>query len=262
MTKKYFLPLFFIDIVRILRALKLKITYKNILRPNIDHKDKFQDEDVFIIGNGPAITNENLSKLRNKNIITMNDFHKSMFSKEMNIVAHCSGEPHTSSAWTDPSIMIENIKAESFWFNIFDYTVMSKIETITKDINYVNPGYSSEFFKSKINLCGICFNYQTTAQLAIQVAIYMGFKNIYLLGFNHDWLASPKMTKHFFSNEKQENDKIDEKSYLDLIEMCSDIWNMYSTLNLCSQKKSARIINLNKESFLDVFEFQEFDDVI
>ena len=50
----------------------------------------------------------------------MNDFHKSDFSKRLKIIAHCSGEPHSSNAWTDPSDMIENVNADSFWFNIFD----------------------------------------------------------------------------------------------------------------------------------------------
>tara|TARA_Y100001970_G_scaffold246015_1_gene313524 strand:- start:6556 stop:7344 length:789 start_codon:yes stop_codon:yes gene_type:complete len=261
MNKKYFVPPIILDLIRFSRSLKFRISSRKILKQNLAFKDKYKDEDVFIIGNGPSLDLNYFDTLKDKNLITMNDFHKSDFSKSLKIIAHCSGEPHSSNAWTDPSDMIENVNADSFWFNIFDYKKMSGINTIYKDINYVNPGFESTAFSKKIELDKTCFGYETSAQLAIQVAIYMGFKNIYLLGFDHDWLASPQYSKHFYSDAKQDNDMIHQKSYLELISMCHRIWSIYFNLKVCAELKSAKIYNLSKNSFLDVFPVLDFNDV-
>ena len=256
------MPNFIIDIVRVLRAVKFFLLKKSVLVKNSSYKDKFRGEDVFILANGPSLVIEQLEKIKGKNVITMNDFHRAKGEFDLKIVAHCSGEPHTSTAWTDPSEMIRLIDSQSFWFNIYDHDVMGKISDINKEINYVNPGFGHNSFFNEINLSKICFNYQTSAQFAIQVAIYMGFKNIYLLGFDHDWLASPKFSKHFFSDKKQANDMIHEKSYLELIKMCKEIWEMYYKLRKISKTKGVSILNLSKDSYLDIFLNKDISEVI
>jgi hypothetical protein len=38
--------------------------------------------------------------------------------------------------------------------------------------------------------------------MAIMVALYMGFKVVKLLGFDHDWLVSKGISPHFYEEKK------------------------------------------------------------
>ena len=55
MNKKYFVPPIILDLIRFSRSLKFRISSRKILKQNLAFKDKYKDEDVFIIGNGPSL---------------------------------------------------------------------------------------------------------------------------------------------------------------------------------------------------------------
>ena len=94
---------------------------------------------------------------------------------------------------------------------------------------------------------------QTTAVLALQVAIFMGFKKINLVGFEHSWLATPTFLPHFYSDVKDDDDHISNMSYLDLIESCRLMWKQYECVKVCAESRGIEIVNLTPDTFLDVF---------
>ena len=49
-----------------------------------------------------------------------------------------------------------------------------------------------------VDLTEPALHYQSTSQMAIAAAIYMGFSEIYLVGFDHNWLCTKEISPHFY----------------------------------------------------------------
>ena len=181
----------------------------------------------------------------------MNNFHLSELSNSLAPVAHCVGEPPCSSAWSDPSKMIHGVKSDSYWFNA---SVYGYLPNVNKNINYILGGIAPRVWGGrKVDLSAVTLNYQTTAIMAIQVAIYMGFDNIKLVGFDHDWLANPDYSRHFYSDKKSEDDTLGELEYRVVLDFVAKMWDGYYALLVTSKKYDISIVNETEGSFLDVF---------
>ena len=253
---EYFTSLVFIDFFRLIRNFIRTPNYRNIIRSNRKWQNVFEGDKVYILANGPSLNRLDLKQIEGEKVIVMNSFQNATWKDRVNIVAHCLGEPYCALAWREEDFIesIEGTKSKSYWLH---YTSQNKIRNISKSksLNYVFLPYESGiYFNKQICLHKPTLAYQTTAQLAIQVALYMGFKEIILLGFDHDWLASPEYSKHFYSNSKDSNDTIGEWNYLELINMLRRMWIIYYKLDSVSKNHNAKIYNSSSKTFLDVFE--------
>ena len=100
-------------------------------------------------------------------------------------------------------------------------------------------------------------SYQTTAQLSIMVAMHMGFKQICLHGFDHDWLAATDYQRHFYSSDKDDTDCVEAMSYHEIISFMERMWRIYIKLDQLSKRQNIKILNCSRGSYLDVFERYE-----
>ncbi|MGC4073532.1 MAG: hypothetical protein QM760_13660 [Nibricoccus sp.] len=246
------IPKILIDGFHLLDGFRRVPEFKKNLNANGIWQDRF-DGEVFVLANGPSLSRVDRKTFVGKPVIVMNSFDRADWKAEVRIVAHCIGEPRTSAAWTDPAATINGTKSESYWLH---YTSLTTLPSASPDkrIHYVLPAYGPRLWgQRKIDLSTVTLGYQTTAQLAIMVALYMGFKDIKLLGFDHDWLASPKYSKHFYSSEKDHTDKISEFSYYQLIGLIAHMWEIYYAINRTAKQHGATIKNMTDGSYLDVF---------
>lgn len=92
------------------------------------------------------------------------------------------------------------------------------------------------------------------------VAIYMGFKEIFFLDCEHNWLSfrNPETAPHFYS-EDYSNFKVkfsyEEKFMEGLL--------LFKSYRLLKQKFSnVKIYNCTPNSFLDVFDYKNYLDVL
>jgi hypothetical protein len=256
---RYFSPPIFLDILIALKNLFRYFPFALELRKNKPYKNRYLGQSVVIIGNGPSLRLLDKKKLLGKKIIVMNGFHRGGFNEAFEIVAHCIGEPHTSSSWIleDVQESIEKTKSESYWLHISSCKFLEYLN-IDKQIRYVHPVFPPSLSKGLGNDLALpVLSYQTTAQMAIQVAIYMGFTEIKLVGYDHDWLASPGFSKHFYSNEKDKTDHLDKHSYLELMRIVQNMWNVYYSINKIAKKLNIKITNASAHSYLDIFDREE-----
>ncbi|HAQ17686.1 MAG TPA: hypothetical protein DCR40_00445 [Prolixibacteraceae bacterium] len=259
---KYYLSPFLIDLIRFYRSYQLKKVPSRILKTNSRWHNKYCGEEVFIIGNGPSLGDVDLSLIKGSKVIVMNSFERATWKDSVEIVAHCIGEPSMVKAWSKSEILesINGTKAKSYWLHFTSYNHFEKCGK--RDLlHYVfitnEPGL---WGNRAINLAKPTLTYQTTAQLAILVALHMGFNKIGLLGFDHDWLASPDYSKHFYSNEKDSNDTLHEWSYLVIVNMIDRMWRIYYKLRDIANYNGVEIYNLTKSSYLDVFKKDDLEN--
>jgi hypothetical protein len=250
---KRFLPAIFLDQISFVGALLTLARTRRMLNRNAELRDKYLGQSVYILGNGPSLNNFDLKTIRGHEVITMNHFELHPQKDEFKIVAHCIGEPYSSSTWEDPMPMLNGVKADTYWVNVDAVPFFSKQESC--DVRYYLPGLrASALMLNGDDLTGVALQYQSTAQMAINVALFLGFKDIYLLGFDHDWLVTRGHSPHFYE-ERDNVDKADlsQFAYIDMIRISLKLFEIYVKLGQIAKKRDARIWNLSKPSYLDVF---------
>ena len=233
--------------------------FYNILSKNKSYYNKYFNEEVIIIGNGPSLLDVDKNIFNEKKVIVMNNFDRCEWKDSLNIVAHCVGEPFNSPSFFDHSNVFNSVNSETYWVDISTHGKLKSLD-IDKKIFYTYPIYYPRIWgNAKVKLYKPTMSYQTTAILSIMVAIHMGFKNIKLAGFDHDWLANKDYSKHFYSSQKDKYDNLYENSYSQIIKFVSYMWDGYYALSETAKNNDIKIINITQDSFLDVFPFQNND---
>lgn len=153
-------------------------------------KDTHKNERCFIIGNGPSLTSEDLDKIENEYCFAANRIYQ-MFDKTkwrpqcylcvdsfvLNDVKDkiCNLDiPHIMVHMEGKKLHLRNNKRSIIYINNY-YLFMVNRHKLIKNIEF-----SSQL--EKYFIAG-----ETVTYNAIQLAAYMGFKEIYLLGIDHNY---------------------------------------------------------------------------
>lgn len=256
---RYIVPEILSDLKKYLALSYLpKYCKRSLLKANRTIKDKYRGEEVYILANGPSLKAVDLSRLYGKKIIVMNHFEQHPLKDRFQIVAHCIGEPYLCKTWEDPKLMLEGVLAESYWFSSDAWAYFQGRSM--KNIHYYCGAVGPKFkFKSGVDLADSALRYQSTAQMAMMVAIYMGFETVKLLGFDHDWLVSRGISQHFYE-EKEDIAKADLSifTYRERIQLSLSLFDTYYRIRDIASERGVRIINMTVGTYLDVFEQGEF----
>ena len=173
---------------------KLDKESKKILTPNKQYKDKHLGKRCFIIGNGPSINKQDLSQLTNEITFTVNQLPRNNIFEKINTNYHL---------WVDDRFFkIDKNKPEDMEL----LNVMKSVNTTNNkpvvfyklsarkmveefklnellNIRYFQEGLIfNEEFNEEFDFTKLIPGYPTVVFYAISLAIYMGFKEIYLLG--------------------------------------------------------------------------------
>lgn len=235
------------------------VTYLS-LRKKVQRNKAFMNsaegKTVFIIGNGPSLKETNWATIKGHDLIIMNNYYKTGYEMDHNIVAHCYGEPSNSPSWETGEVetVINGQIAKSHWLHSSSARLFSNHEK-KNTIYYVHSGFEPALSLGRsIRLDRLALSYDTTAQMAIQLALFMGYKRVGLLGLDHDWPFSGSYFKHYYSSEQDKNDHLGKKSMIELLTRYKHMWELYLALAASAKKHKALIYNLNYHSKLDVFD--------
>lgn len=224
-------------------------------------KDTKKGKRCFIIGNGPSLKPEDLDKLIAEDTFAFNRIYY-LFDKtkwrptyymcvdadvlEMNAKEICNLDlPCILLGRKIQNKSVDNIHLicdyAPFKLNKWDYTT----PFVSEDV--------SNYF---------CSCYTVTFE-ALQLAIYMGYEEIYLLGVDHNYSVkvSPKGK---VSRDETIKDYFDGLHKTDITMMNYEATTaaFQAVQDYCSQGKKVRVYNATRGGKLEVFQRVAFDDVI
>jgi hypothetical protein len=260
--KRFVYGLFPKNMVDFFGSLIFNIRYKKILGRNTILKDKYKGETCFIVGNGPSLKEIDLKRLAGQNVFATNRFSLHKDFDKIKPRFYCAIDPgffresEVSHEW------VESIKRKDTNGIIFFFPVLQK-EFVEKNLNFLkkeNIFYLSMIGDFKEN-CRFNIDISTSIPSLINViqgclipAYYMGFEKIYLLGVEHDFAV--KSTGHFYKGLG-----IDfSESY----ELClKNVAKLFAGYRLLKKKfVGTEVYNLTPNSYLDVFEFDKYENVL
>jgi len=171
--------------MRIINRLKYYLTlffWRLIERPRLKKfKNKHQGEDCFIIGNGPSLNKMDLLRLNDYHTFGMNKIY--MIFKRVNL--------NLSYLAAVNNLVIEQSKAEYESMEMPIFLAHNKSKGVIKKRDNVfrlfTKGGQSWSFDS---LEDPIFEGMTVTYVALQMAHYMGFKRVFLVGVDHNFVQS------------------------------------------------------------------------
>ena len=239
-----------------------------LLRDNIKFKNKHKDKRAFVVANGPSLSRQNLALLKNEITFTMSGIWKHPdIGKKWNPTYYCLSDPiffEWKEGFDSIKIFFKNIKNKlkktDFFMPYLDKVTIKKYRLlpINKTHYVLFKGCLDNSKSLVLDLIKPIPGVQSTAQFAIELAIYMGCSPIYLIGFDHDWLSKRGIDRHFYQGNALENHpkvhgNLDKISYKEDMRDCLTLWLGYEKLLEIAQQKNIQIFNATTGGFLDVF---------
>jgi len=150
----------------------------------LSFKNKHVGARAFIIGNGPSLNKIDLGKLKNEITFGVNAIYLNQEKMGFLPTHHIVEDVYVAE---DRASEINELSGPVQWFgNYLRYCLDSKpnvcwLNTACDYRNYPNFPYFST------NAARIIWVGGTVSYIAMQIAYYMGFKEVYLVGFDHSY---------------------------------------------------------------------------
>lgn len=237
-----------------------KFKIKKVLKKNRELKNCKKGESCFILGNGPSLKNVDLQQLKNKDTFTCN-----MFYKDKNL----NGFFSTYYAALDPNMYLDDnlqyIKEISDHYPSMKFFLKLKAEKLKNwDDSRVYYVYTKKFQEHDRIDCNLTGNLTAASDIVthcIQIAIYMGYKNIYLLGADFSNYAQLKTT-HFSADYPGDDKETKNVSMgADALNAAREHFHHYA-LRTYADKHGINIINLTPNSLIDAYKRDTLEHIL
>ena len=248
------------------------------LKKNVELKDKYNNERIFILGSGSSILLYDLKVLSNECVMTQNSFHMHNDISDINPTFHCvvpyyqTDKEH--SIWIEYiGDMKEKMPGTSFIWGLNTKALIDNHHPeLIKQSYYIRTKYNPlTLKKAKVNISKTIMNIPSVLTQCLTVAIYLGFKEIYLLGFDLDQICHTndqtygrfygmsKITETEF--EKDANQKLDVET--------TDGWYTWWLMNKqfflikhFADQNNINIVNGTKGGILSYFKREPIENII
>ena len=174
-------------------------------------QDRYAGADrCFVIGNGPSLKTMDLTPLANEVTIGANSFYKHPHAAAVRLKFLCVFDPHfmrdepRSVDWH--RTIGDQLPEASFILHHSASSLVKKHELYAgREIYFVRSGVRThraelvdfDFYRPR-NV-----GMTTGSSIAIPLAVFLGFKNIYLIGFDCNWLENTGSSYHFYDRHDQ-----------------------------------------------------------
>ena len=245
----------------------LKLSYKNLKEHliNLKLKDKHKGERCFIIGNGPSLNINDLDMLKNEITFAVNRIYLMFDRTDWRPTYYLCADQFL---YKQDYKIIEDIDAKLKF--TFSNNAVS-IGKVYNDLVYLNRAQINNqkynnFSYDIIN--GLCSSKGSSLNLVVQIAVYMGFSEIYLLGV--DCSAKTEILpdgtiihhdniKHMHFSEKY------EKNMQDLYDIGCPLYKVTQAWEIAKEaceRVGVTIKNATRGGKLEVFERVDFDELM
>jgi len=237
---------------------------RETLRRNREIRGRHAGRRCVVIANGPSLAGENLASLAREVTITVNAFWRHPASAAWSPTYHClqspaffDGSGASLRFWRDARARMPGTK---FALPLWALPAVERDSLVPVEGAYFArfqpravPGLrGSPDFERAIPVTYM------VSQFAILLALYLGCDPVFLLGFDHDWLARGEY-RNFHAESTLEGHPTDRKpsvrewGYRRMLLRDLRAWGLYEAIGAWARRKGRNIVNLTPGGCLDVF---------
>lgn len=242
---------------------------QGILVKNRPLKTRFPNSGrCFIVGNGPSVKQQDLTLLRGETTFVMNSFFLHADYERIRPTFHCAVDP----------VAVAGTESNLSWLRDFerhggDTTLLFSIEGhelfrrhglfANRNVHFIlHSDQGCDTGRIHCDLTRPLPGVACVTLSCILTACYMGFREVYLLGCDHDWLGTPSMVNHFYDKNPHYSESIAMYPYETLLETTLSLWRSYRRVREFALGRGTRIYNATRGGFLDVFPRVEYESLV
>lgn len=223
-------------------------------------KNKYKGKRCFVLMNGPSLNEHDLSFLKNEVVFASNYFYRADISSVVEPNYYCWADSKIFREVEEAKNTINEIREKCPGVTFILHHAARPVLGEVEDIYYEYCKHIPNIFKVRNDLSGLVSNYGTVALHAINIALYMGFSEVYVMGMDF----APGAFQHFTDLDAECDDPAQMESKVDV---CGNYWQytkcQYESFALADFAKNhgQRIINLNPNSCIRAFEFGNYEKI-
>jgi len=245
---------------------------RSLLQKNRELAKHHAGERCFILGCGPSIKQQNLKLLKNETCIAVSNFFVHPDYATIEPQYYCIAPYHapiTEAAWQKWMKELNEATGDvKMFFSLTDRHRKPRNGFFAgKQIYYLKFGASwDELAARGVDITHPVPAPQSVTIMALHIAIYMGFQQIYLLGCDHDWIFHLNVSKHFYDENQHALNRDGynewfgedlESNFLDYIKL----WQQYKAIRRIGTRQAVRIYNATAGGLLDLFPRVSYETV-
>ncbi len=226
----------------------------NLAKKNSDLKNSRNSKECFIILGGESASKYNFSTIAGKDVFAVNHFYHTDLMQKINPGIYVVSDRKFFQNEDNLRSLLRNAGPEC---NIFLNGRYAPKEISSEKINYFFPTLKVTSKKIRFDISKQCSNFSTVALTCIQIAMYMGYSKINLIGFD----LPPGTMPHFYKENKNQQEGIEQElNKINHYEYCELFWQYTNCLHESffladlAKEMNIKIINHSKSSYVKAFD--------
>lgn len=249
---------------------------RNVLAANASLKNRYRGQRCFIVGNGPSVKQIDLPRLRGEAVFSVSNGYLHEDYATMAPAYHCVPQI-TYGRMTEADVvswfceMDRGIGRAELFLNETEATLVRQYGLFPKrTVHYLALRNSFDDLGDRriIDLTGPVPRVESVPVMTLTIALYMGFKEIVLLGIDHDHFKTGRYVYAFAPQAQKGKDSTVKDSgevaisRYDDFQSLARLWRQYRVLRDIAQANGVSIVNASPSSELDEFPRVRLDDLL
>lgn len=238
------------------------------------YKDKYKGKRCFIIGNGPSLCADDLEKIKGEYSFAANRIYKIYQQTGWRPTFYCVQDENVLVEMGREAFLQAANQSEATFVRMHSYPKIQDICKKAHSLAFVPIWYFPlNTFKAPFTKHAdkYIFDGSTVTYMSMQLAAYMGFKDIYLLGVDHNFpyrtlkdgkvvINDLSLSSHFYDGAENNIGKQAHKRRANDHEYVTNSYQ--SAENYSRWDGSFRIWNATRGGILEVFGRVDLDEVL
>lgn len=224
--------------------------------PNlVRFKNSHKGERCFIIGNGPSLNKMDLTLLSGIKKFGLNKIYLMFDKVNLDLSYHVTVNPFVIN---QSHKEIGRLRCESF----VSYRPSSDLFSGAEHVNYIFTEGGVRLFQEDITR--VTSEGGTVTYVALQLAFYMGFQEVFLIGVDHNFVCDGKPNEEQHMEGKDQN-HFDERYFQDMDWHLPDLVSSemaYCLARYHYMKDGRKIYDATVDGKLDVFPKITYEDAL
>ena len=236
----------------------------------MSYRNKYDGQRCFLVGNGPSLKMEDLEKLNGEVSFACNIIYKVFDKVSWRPTYHFISDVVAVHAINEEG-MLDKILERPLFSNKDVYEKIKRIKYPGEQVIYLNRINQQKYRVSRNPLAYYVPAQATVMTLMIEMAVFMGFQEIYLLGVDcTNTFTAGHFEKSYTGKSVDEYNlqwvrKKTNRPNLTLYELGEErrlrSLDAYRKLKEYADRKQVKIYNATRGGALEIFERVDFDEV-
>jgi len=241
-----------------------------LLKRNTQFNNRHAGQRCFVIANGPSLKAQDLSRLKDEVTFVVSGFWKHPVVKEWQPTYYSIVDPNFFNGSEASTRFFADLR-QHVYNTTFFVPLLRGRRAVKKHglLPEARTFYLASFGPPwpTFDLTGLLGGMYSVSLVGIYAALYMCCNPIYLIGYDHDYLANPGINSHFYEGATIGGSKMAHLTPAQLapydVEMENNLrlWRSYHSLKRLAQGRGAHILNATNGGFLDVFDRVEYNSI-